>query len=323
MAPNLPKGLLPNLALMKLSAYHKARGDEVSMTGFYSAPDLVYISCVFTWNRPKARGIAKMYPQSEVICGGHGVALGDVTLPDDIEHLKPDYSLYPWMDFSMGYTSRGCIRHCGFCDVWKMEGPIHDQAPINEFLEPGHKRLVLLDNNLLASPKWRQTLQYIIDNHLQVNFCQGLDIRLVNDEVASYLTQIDARTVSFKTPMFHFAFDSTSYESSVERGVEILLGHGLKARNLTFFVLCGYDEEWEVINGPCDSLVIPSTLEDCMHRFQVIRNLGANAYIMKYQDRRDLPWLNKLDRWVNRHLYKKCAFTDYNTAIRGHAHGKN
>ena len=99
----------PNLALMKLSAYHKARGDEVFLNFPLCQPDITYASCIFSWHKPN------LIEQS-VIAGGSGIDL-DTWLPNEVEHIMPDYSLYPNIDFSMGFTSRGCIRDCPFCLV--------------------------------------------------------------------------------------------------------------------------------------------------------------------------------------------------------------
>lgn len=289
---------IPNLALMKISAWHKSQGDHVSFTT-RGLVDKVYISCIFKWNRSHALGIAKMF-KCEVDIGGHGV--NDETLRDAVEHIRPDYSLYPGLDYSIGYTSRGCIRRCDFCDVWRFEGPIRDHASIGEFWDPVHKKVLLLDNNFLASPHWRDNICFLLEHELQVSFCQGLDIRLVNDENASWLNMIAARTMSFKSPMLYFAFDTPNIEKEVRSGIACLRDHSIPARNLTFYILAGHK----------------TTHEQDMHRFEVVRSLGANAYIMKYNDRRDDPWLNHFDRWVNRHIYTVSPFEEYDAKIKGH-----
>jgi hypothetical protein len=120
----------PNLALMKLSAYHKKKGDEVYLN-YCPNPDLIYVSCVFTWNREKALQVGSLFKE-KVIYGGSGIDLS-VTLPDEIEHICPDYSLYG-IDYSMGFTSRGCIRKCGFCIVPQKEGYIREHSPLSEFV---------------------------------------------------------------------------------------------------------------------------------------------------------------------------------------------
>lgn len=285
---------IPNLALMKLSALHKSQGNQVALNrcsrGFN--PDRIYISCVFTKNRSKALGIGKMF-SCPVEIGGYGV--NDKQLPKHIEHIMPDYDLYPGMNFSMGFTSRGCIRECPFCIVWKKEGKIRDHASIKEFWNPKHTRLMLLDNNFLASPKWKENIQFLIKHNLKVSISQGLDIRLMNDEVAFWLQQIESRTPSFKSRMYYFAFDDPSLVDQVDRGIKILNKAGIKSCYLTFYVLCGFN----------------TTHKEDMERFKFLRKLGAWPYIMKYNDRTDDKQLNHFDRWVNGHYYNMCSFKNY------------
>lgn len=282
---------IPNVPLMKISAGHKNCGDHVFLNKGCD-PDKVYISCVFSWNKAKALGIAKMF-SCEVEVGGYGVS--DRQLPSVIEHMMPDYSLYPNMDFSMGYTSRGCLRRCKFCIVWKKEGTIRDHASIGEFWNPSHRKLVLLDNNFLASPKWKQNIEFLITHRIATTFCQGLDIRLVNDENALWLSLVNSQTMSFGHRMYYFAFDDPALEDRVRKGVAILRKHGIKPYHLTFYLLCGFS----------------TSHEEDMHRFKVIREWGAHPYVMKFNDRRDDVWLNHFDRWVNAHIYKACRFEDY------------
>lgn len=300
-------GTMPNLALMKLSAYHKNRGDKVVLQNHLFnnpiRPDKVYISCVFAQNAGDALGIAKMF-DCPVEVGGPGVDWNK-ELPEEIEHIKPDYDLYG-IDYSMGFFSRGCFRNCPWCIVPKKEGNIHFHAPISEFWDPRHDKLILLDNNLLACAEWKEALEFIIVHKLKVNFNQGLDIRLIDNEEANWLNKIHAFTSTFKTPMFHFAFDHTNYENLLRQGVNILEKHGISAYRQTFYVLCGFDVEAE-------DYTWDYFLENDYYRFKVLRELGVHPYIMKYNDRKDIPILNAFDRWVNTHppLYKVCDFKDY------------
>lgn len=286
---------IANLALMKISARHKNQGDKVIFRKSCE-PDKVYISCVFQWNRSRALGIAKMF-SCPVEIGGYGV--NDKQLPYVTEHMMPDYSLYPGIDYSMGYTSRGCIRKCPFCIVWKKEGHIRDHASIGEFWNSKHKKVVLLDNNFLASPKWKENIEFLLTHRLQVTFCQGLDIRLVNDQNAFWLKMVNSRTMSFKSKMYYFAFDDPAIEEAVRDGVAVLNKHGIKSRYLTFYILCGFN----------------TSHEEDMQRFKMLRELGAWPYVMKYDDRRDDPWLNDFDRWVNARIHKKCSFENYKPRV--------
>ena len=158
-------GKLPNIALMKLSKFHKDRGDEVTLV------DLSTIE------------VDKWYG-SKIFMGGTGYQI-DSKLPKEIDELEPDYTLYN-KDYSIGFTSRGCIRNCGFCIVREKEGSFHDADM--SFIK--HTKVILLDNNFLASPKCKEKLKHFIDNNIKVSFNQGLDIRLITDEIASLLSKV-------------------------------------------------------------------------------------------------------------------------------------
>lgn len=220
----------PNLALMKLSAYHKLRGDRVFLNFPLELADITYASCVFTWNAKRRNGL---YP--EAIVGGSGVDL-KAELPLEVEHIMPDYSLYPNANYSLGFTSRGCIRRCPWCCVPEKEGGIRPVARIYEFWDRRHKKLLLLDNNLLASPNWRQTMEDLIAEELKVDFYQGLDIRLINEEVIDYLKRLN-------TEKLRFAFDDIAYEKAFRRGIELLLKNGLRSRKLEIYVLYGFGDD--------------------------------------------------------------------------------
>ena len=301
-------GEMPNLVLMKWSAFHKRKGNNVFLEkhALFSqpiVPDEVYISCVFSWNAGDALGIAKMF-DCPVYIGGPGIDL-TTELPDEVEHIMPDYDIYG-IDYSIGFFSRGCIRKCPWCIVPEKEGWIRKHAPISEFWNPKHKKLILLDNNLLACSEWKEALEFIISHKLMVNFSQGLDIRLIDHDNANWLSKIHAFTRTFNTPMFHFAFDDVNYEDAVRKGVHILQEHGVKPYRQTFYILCAFnmkakDYTWDYF------------LSHDYYRFQVLRELDINPYVMKYNDRQDIPLLNAFDRWVNSRppIYKVSDFKDY------------
>ena len=226
----------PNLALMKLSAYHKARGDEVFFNSpLFCEPGITYASCVFTWNAKRRNGLSP-----DTIVGGSGIDL-KAELPPEVEHMMPDYSLYPnvappWKDSSIGFTSRGCIRKCPWCVVPQKEGGIRPVARIYEFWDRRHRKITLLDNNLLAAPNWRVTMEDLIAEDLEVDFNQGLDIRLLNEENVQYLKRVN-------TKKLRFAFDDIGYEKALRRGIELLLESGLGSRKLEIYVLYGFGND--------------------------------------------------------------------------------
>lgn len=222
--------VFPNLVLMKLSAFHKAKGDEVFLNFPLCQPDISYASCVFTWNSKRGNGLAP-----EVIIGGSGINLKS-ELPPETEHIMPDYSLYPNVNFSLGFTSRGCIRKCPWCIVPEKEGIIKPTARIYEFWDRHHKKIILLDNNLLSAPNWRLTMDDLIAEELEVDFNQGLDIRLVNEDNVGYLKRVKAKQL-------RFAFDDIAYEKAVKKGIQLLLSNGISPRKLSFYVLTGYNND--------------------------------------------------------------------------------
>jgi len=295
---------LGNLAIMKWSAFCKRRGDEVWLNEGCPNPNEVYISCSYSWNAPRALSMASMYSAMgcDVHVGGYGV--NDAKLPPMVEHILPDYDLYG-LDYSLGFTSRGCPRKCPWCTVPKMEGDIRDHAPIKEFLDPRHEKVILLDNNFLASPKWKENMEFLVVNRLQVNFHQGLDIRLVDDEKANWLRLVKAYNWHFTDNYLHFSFDNTMMEKAVRRGVEILRAHGVRHR-LMFYFLIGYGE-----HSPEEAL------EDAIYRFNVIRELDADPYPMLYRDYSGEvnldPVLVRFARWANpKHgIYKVIPWEKY------------
>ena len=245
----------PNLALMKLSAHHKAKGDEVYLNFPLRQPDITYASCVFTWHsRWKAR-----VPEGATI-GGSGIDL-KAELPPEVEHIMPDYSLYRNVDFSMGFTSRGCFRRCPWCIVSEKEGALKPWASIHEFWDRRHKKILLLDNNLLAAPNWQRTMEDLITEGLEVDFNQGLDIRLVNEENVAFLKLVKAKQL-------RFSFDEMVYEKALRKGIELLLANGLRSRKLSFYFLHGFSED-----------------DMCVERLNILASYNVTVYPMAYKGR--------------------------------------
>jgi len=263
-------GKWPNLALMKLSAWHKQRGDEVTLIDISSYDfDRIYGSKIFM--------------------GGSGFDLNS-ELPEEIELQIPDYELFK-KDFSIGFTSRGCIRDCGFCIVREKEGWIRE-APFDWIVSD---KVLLLDNNFLASPKWKEKLEYFIRHKIKVCFTQGLDIRLVTRENAELLSQVKYYDNHFRRRRLYFAFDDPKLEDVVKKNVKLLLDEGIKPRHLLFYVLVGYDTNFK---------------ED-LHRFEILDNLGVLPFIMIYNNRKDNQQLRDFARWVNRRYYHVFPFDEY------------
>jgi len=261
-----------NLALLKLSAFHKQRGDEV------------------IWFDLSNHKIDRWYG-STIFIGGSGYDL-NARLPPEIEHVCPDYEAFN-MDYSIGFTSRGCIRNCRFCIVRTKEGYIKEHANFSEFLR--HEKVILLDNNFLASPKWKKKLQFIIKNNIKVSFCQGLDIRLINNENANLLSQIKWYDPKFSRRQLYFAFDNPKLEKVVRRGVQILKRNGIAPKYLMFYMLTNFN----------------TTFEEDWHRFKVLNELGVDPYVMLYNRKKASRFHKDFARWINQRRYKACSFENY------------
>ena len=220
----------PNLALMKISAWHKGRGDVVEWYDpMYSGHmDKVYLSKVFSFTPDFA------YPidADEVERGGSGYCISLVNgrevfdqsknknLPHEIEHIYPDYSLYPELtkDTAYGFLTRGCPRGCSFFIVEKKEGRCsHKVADLSEFWN-GQKKVVLCDPNILACKDWRELLQQLIDAKVEVDFNQGFDIRMMTEEKIDMLNQIRIKQI-------HFAWDRYEDKAKIIPKFQLLHHH--------------------------------------------------------------------------------------------------
>jgi len=299
----------PNLALMKLSAWHRANGDETVLLRHAAPVDRLYASCVFSWNREKARAVEALGG----IVGGSGVSLTR-TLPPEVEAMRPDYSLYG-IDYGVGYLMRGCIWQCAFCVVPQKEGKPRAVATIDDLLnrESGRKRpfVVLLDNEFFWRERWAiEQLETFTTRG--IDFCpsQGLDVRVVTPALCAAVAASPFWNVQRSRRQVTFAFDSLAIEKQYRRGVEMLLAAGMKAWQLQSFVLVGFN----------------STIAQDLRRLAIIREYGIDPFVMVYRDyttgkmARD-PQLRNLARWVNRRLCKVMAFEDYWPEARRRAQG--
>jgi len=297
-------GKWPNLALMKISAYHKNKGDEVALIQSKNPvlglvpfqPDWVYLSCIFDWNRGFALKTIESMKKNLRLQGmqSGGTGLGGNLLPNFMEHLMPNYSLYD-IDYSIGFTTRGCFRKCPWCLVPKIEGSLREHSPIKEFLHPTHNKILLLDNNFTASSMFEEKLNYLIEKKVKVSFNQGLDIRLINEEKAKLLSEVKYYDSDFNERRLYFSFDDPPIEPRLLKGIEALRDAGIPSKHLMFYMLCGFN----------------TTHEEDLHRFEVLNKLGVDPFVMIYNNRYDDPWIRHFARWVNRRRYKICDWKDY------------
>lgn len=274
-------GKIPNLALMKLSQHHKQSGHEVELTSplFANQYDKIMASKIFTHTPMPILPVGSL-------TGGSGYSLKS-RLIEPIEHLMPDYSLYPKINYSIGFTTRGCIRNCPFCIVPKKEGGIRINADIYEFWNGEHKKIILLDNNILALPDhfFRITNQ-IRKKNLKVDFNQGLDHRLLTPEICKRLTEI--RHVEYR-----FSFDHINLEKTVLKAIDILKTGGIK--RAFWYVLVGFD----------------STIEEDLYRLNLLRDLGQNTYVQRYNYCQDQIYV-LLAKWANQQrVFRAITFKQY------------
>lgn len=271
----------PNLPLMKLSAWHKKRGDSVEWYSpmFSGHMDVVYVSKVFTFTQDYQYYI----DADEVFYGGTGYYYpsGGPELPQEIEHIYPNYSLYPQLckNTAFGFLSRGCPRNCEFCIVGEKEGlNSRKVADLSEFWS-GQKNIVLLDPNPIACKEWKDILQQLIDSGAWVDFSQGVDIRLMTKEKAEMIKQVKIKNI-------HFAWDKYEDKDKVIPKLKMFKElTGWDKRKLTVYVLTNFD----------------TTIEQDLERIYTLRELGYWPYAMIY-DKDKLPRghiTRKLQRWVN------------------------
>ena len=299
----------PNLPLMKISAYHKRNGDNVQwydplFDSLGESYDIVYMSKIF------GSEYTQDYPYyvnaKKIIKGGTGYCIDIVEgkevfdnakhrdLPDIVEHIYPDYSLYPQYtkNTAYGFLTRGCCNNCSFCIVSKKEGICsHKVANLNEFWID-QKNIKLLDANLLACKEHVELLQQLADSKARVDFTQGLDARFLNERNLEILNEINIQ-------MLHFAFDFMKFEKQIVKGLRLAREHlKITDRNAIVYILTNYD----------------TTVQEDLYRVQKIREIGFSPDIRIYR-KETLPKrhiLRDLQRWANnRFIYRSCEFMAY------------
>ena len=278
----------PNLCLMKLSAYHKAKGDEVEFAVPLLPYDRIYMARVF--DDTYTHDDLTAYQCTDVRRGGTGYGL-DNTLPDEIEHIMPDYSLYGITDTAYGFLTRGCPRHCPFCIVGDKEGLVSRKvADLSEFWN-GQKNIILCDPNLLACKDRINLLKQLADSKVTVEINQGFDARLLDDEVIDAMNEI-------KLNMVHFAWDNPKDKVVPQKLLQFAKKSKLKSDSAkTVYCLTNY---W-------------STHEEDLYRVEWLKSNGFLPYIMIFNKEKAPLITRQLQRYVNNRFIFRSAkdFDDY------------
>lgn len=274
----------PNFALMKISAWHKAHGDNVEWCGdMYWDFDRVYQSKIFTFTPD----VDRPFP-CEVIKGGTGYDIHS-RLPEEIDYSEAmDYSIYPQYPFSIQFFSRGCIRKCPFCLVQEKEGFIHPVHPVQP--NPNEEWIEVLDNNFFANPEWRFAIDYLLQRNKPVNL-HGVDVRIMNEEQAYYLNKLRLRK------SIHIAWDLP--ELDLTNKLREVTRY-IKPYKLMCYILVGFN----------------STMEQDMYRIERCRELGIKPYVMPYRDyenkTKPSQYAKDLAQYVNKPMiFKSCKFEEF------------
>ena len=290
----------PNLALMRISAYHKAQGDIVEWWwSDFIHYDIVYMSKIFS--NAYTKDVPEPLNADKVIKGGTGYCISLVDgvevfdkakneeLPPEIEKMFPDYSLYPQFDFAVSMTSRGCPRGCSFCHVASKEGRCSIKvADVSDFWN-GQKEIRILDPNITACRDKRDLMRQYKETGAILDFTQGLDIRLLNDDDLADINEMRLRTL-------HFAWDNPKDDLEAKFRN---FANGFRRKSNIGMVYC-------LTN-------FNSTMEENLYRIYTLRDMGYDPYVMVYDKPHAPKEINMLQRWCNNKIiFKSCMrFEDY------------
>lgn len=315
------KHYFPNLVCMKLSAWHKKKGDKVFLlTQYYhlNEYDRVYIAKVFT-DTPVPDEVLKM---SNVIYGGTGFFYDKaVPLMFEIEQIKPDYHLYDdyvkqklskgqsrdkykyYLDYSIGFATRGCFRKCPFC-VNRNSEYVTLHSNIVDWVDKDRKKICLLDDNVLGAKQWQWVLEKLIKIGKPFQFKQGLDERLLTHEKLECLRncKLDGDLI--------FAFDNLADKNIITSKLELLRIFFPTKKNIKFYVLCGFDR-----NGKYDKEFWINDIHSVFERIKILANYGCKPYIMRFAKYKESPFKGtyiNLASWCNQpNIYAHYSYQDY------------
>lgn len=281
----------PNLALMKISAYHKAKGDEVEWAiPFFTQYDRVYKSKVFTFTPDDYTPY-----ECEVIKGGTGYDIFS-KLPHEIDMMQPDYSIYPSIDkkTAYGFLTRGCPNKCKWCIVPQKEGGIIPYMDVDDIAVEGRTNLILMDNNILACDYGIKQIEKIVERGYRVDFNQAMDARLVTEDIAKILAQV--RWIS----VIRFGCDTPKQIEECKRAMSLIDRHRKNPASYLLYTMIG------------------DNIDECYVRLSSFRdNKRVRIQAQPFRDFNNpnqvIPqWQKDMARWANRkELYMSCDFKDY------------
>lgn len=275
--------------------------------------DKIFASAVLAKSKEKCEQLQMVY-EDRITIGGTGVD-NKLRLPAEIESCKVDYDLYTVemiekrtkgimtkaarrlkaqqiVDAGIGFTSRGCVRQCKFCFVPEKEGSLKQDSEIKDIINPRSNVIILHDNNLTADPDCIDKLHEIRDRKLIVDINQGCDVRLMTDDIAKALSEVN------HLRSLHYAWDLMGFEDQVMRGIETLSKYVKRYKHMCF-MLVGFN----------------TTFEEDVYRFKKLVEMKVDPYVMRYNDLPD-DRLKHFERWVNSRIYKSCSFEDYEPWVK-------
>ena len=291
---HIPNKTFPNLALMKISAHHKAKGDTVEwyIPLLSNTYDLVYTSSVFDFTPKKAKDY---FPPNTIYGGtGYGLYGKENDLPQEIDEMFPDYSIYPQCDYAIGFLTRGCINKCKFCVVPKKEGMIRPYSTVEQIARKDTKEIHFMDNNVLACNYGIEQLKYLATTDYIVDFNQGLDITLVTEEIVQILAKIKWKR------FIRFSCDKEYQVPHFARVVELFKKYKIAPSKMFVYVL------------------IQKDLDNADRRVQALVSMDRNLNLYAQAERNELlgirpnkAQLEFAQRYVYGRLYKKETWKEY------------
>ena len=275
----------PNLALMRLSAWHKARSDSVEWWNGFTQYDRVYMSKVFTFTPD----IDTVIRADEIITGGTGYR-DYGSLPPEVEAMSPDYAIYPQFRRALGFMTRGCCRRCAWCIVPRKEGTVRPAAAWDEIRRPDSREIIFLDNNVLASEFGVEQIRRMGGRPLWVDFNQGLDARLITPEIAGLLARL--RWIRF----VRLSCDTSELLPTVKQAAAYLKEAGIAPSRLWPYTLV-------------------RDVDEAHRRVAALRDMGITPFAQPYRDydgSEPTAEQRAFARWVNKKsVFYSCKWDEF------------